>query len=196
MAEWKSVPVEPTEGMIREGAATLTGIAAGRMGKTRAVDVYESMLAAAPSSSTDTPCDDPIVESVVAMLRARSRTGVAKYGTTLAASQEGLHAFLQHLKEELADAANYVAKIEALSVAADPTDSWHIDLSPEALPEGWALSRVTDSISKGSDRFYACLESHSRTNDVFCRYARGEGPTPGAALAAAIRNAKEQNDDH
>lgn len=196
----------------------------------------------------DETCDDPVVESVVAMLRQRSRTGVAKYGTTLAASPEGLAAFLRHLKEELADGLLYIEKIEALSVAAAPRDAlierltgalydmrsgwryirthhgeldgvgwwrceksatealeaaeraaersanlWLIDLSPEALPKGWELYRLTDSISRGADRFFVCLDSPSLTDNTSCRYARGEGPTPGAALAEAIKNAKEQD---
>lgn len=68
---------------------------------------------------TDIPCDDPIVEASVAMLRARSRAGTAKYGTTLAASPEGFDAFLRHLSEELADALNYTEKLRTLRQSSD-----------------------------------------------------------------------------
>ena len=52
------------------------------------------------------PCADPIVESVVAELRARSVVGVRKYGVTL----EGLshRAALRHAFEEALDHANYL----------------------------------------------------------------------------------------
>lgn len=53
---------------------------------------------------------DPIVESVVKELRERSRVGIEKYGTTL--EENNNDDFLQHLKEELMDAVNYIQKLQ------------------------------------------------------------------------------------
>lgn len=56
---------------------------------------------------------DPIVEQVVAEFRERSERGFKKYGTTLADSPEDMAARLQHLKEELMDALNYIAWVQS-----------------------------------------------------------------------------------
>ena len=56
-------------------------------------------------------CQDPTVERVVARLRSRSRTGVQKYGTTLANAGLSQDQLLRHLQEELLDAANYIEQI-------------------------------------------------------------------------------------
>jgi hypothetical protein len=59
----------------------------------------------------DVPCDDPIVEAVIAKFRERSRVGVAKYGTTLHQNNGGIDYWLNHVEEELMDALNYVRKL-------------------------------------------------------------------------------------
>ena len=59
------------------------------------------------------PCPDQTVERVVARLRSRSRTGVAKYGTTLAGAGLTQPQLLRHLQEELLDAANYIEQLIA-----------------------------------------------------------------------------------
>ena len=51
---------------------------------------------------------DPIIEAVVAQYRARSTRGIAKYGTTLAENNATLIERLEHLKQELMDAVNYI----------------------------------------------------------------------------------------
>lgn len=55
---------------------------------------------------------DPIVESVVAKLQKRSQEGIKKYKTTLYDSPEGINVFLDHLQEELLDAANYIETLK------------------------------------------------------------------------------------
>ena len=55
---------------------------------------------------------DPIVESVIQNMRARSRDGIAKYGTTLYDSPDGFYKFLNHLQEELMDATLYIEKLK------------------------------------------------------------------------------------
>lgn len=56
--------------------------------------------------------EDSIVESVREELKQRSTTGFAKYGTTLDRTDIDLAGWLQHLKEELLDAALYVERIK------------------------------------------------------------------------------------
>lgn len=55
---------------------------------------------------------DPIVESVIDTMRARSRDGITKYGTTLYDSPDGFYKFLNHLQEELMDATLYIEKLK------------------------------------------------------------------------------------
>ena len=55
---------------------------------------------------------DPIVESVIQNMRARSRDGISKYGTTLYDSPDGFYEFLNHLQEELMDASLYIEKLK------------------------------------------------------------------------------------
>lgn len=60
---------------------------------------------------------DPIVEKNVALLRARSAVGVAKYGVTLERDDLALVDWLRHALEEALDQANYlqaaITRIEA-----------------------------------------------------------------------------------
>lgn len=55
---------------------------------------------------------DPIVEDVINTMRARSRDGILKYGTTLHDSPDGFYRFLNHLQEELMDATLYIEKLK------------------------------------------------------------------------------------
>ena len=55
---------------------------------------------------------DLIVESVIRNMRARSRDGILKYGTTLHDSPDGFYKFLNHLQEELMDAILYIEKLK------------------------------------------------------------------------------------
>lgn len=55
---------------------------------------------------------DPIVEDVINIMRARSRDGILKYGTTLHDSPDGFYKFLNHLQEELMDATLYIEKLK------------------------------------------------------------------------------------
>ena len=56
---------------------------------------------------------DPIVEDVIRTMRARSRDGIQKYGTTLYDSPDGFYKFLNHLQEELMDGILYIEKIKS-----------------------------------------------------------------------------------
>ena len=55
---------------------------------------------------------DPIVEKVINKMRARSKDGILKYGTTLHDSPDGFYRFLNHLQEELMDATLYIEKLK------------------------------------------------------------------------------------
>lgn len=56
------------------------------------------------------PAPDAIVETNVAILRSRSRVGLQKYGVNLERKDLDLGAWLNHLHEELLDAANYTLR--------------------------------------------------------------------------------------
>lgn len=55
---------------------------------------------------------DPIVEDVVKQFRERSQIGIEKYGTTL--EENNTDDFLEHTKQELMDAVNYIQKLQSL----------------------------------------------------------------------------------
>jgi hypothetical protein len=55
---------------------------------------------------------DAITEAVVAQLRTRAEAGKKKYGTTMERDDLTLMQWLQHLQEELMDAAVYVEKLK------------------------------------------------------------------------------------
>ena len=54
---------------------------------------------------------DGVVEAVRADLLRRSQVGIAKYGVTLERTDLNLRQWVQHLYEELLDAANYAKRI-------------------------------------------------------------------------------------
>lgn len=66
-----------------------------------------------------TPPLDPIVEEVRSLLLARQQVGFRKYGKNMDRTDIGLLGWLQHLQEELLDAALYVQRLkhEARSTA-------------------------------------------------------------------------------
>ena len=53
---------------------------------------------------------DSIVEDVIKQFRKRSQVGIKKYGTTLA--ENNTDDFLEHTKQELMDAVNYIQKLQ------------------------------------------------------------------------------------
>ena len=55
---------------------------------------------------------DPIIEKVVDQLVSRSDVGFKKYGVTLDKDVGDITTWLQHLQEELLDAANYIEKLK------------------------------------------------------------------------------------
>ena len=57
---------------------------------------------------------DNIVERVVSLFRSRSERGIEKYGVTLDKNELSNREWLQHLQEELMDAALYVEKIKSI----------------------------------------------------------------------------------
>ncbi len=67
-----------------------------------------------PTNATEKEIEfrDPIIEKVVDQLVSRSDVGFKKYNVTLDGDNSSLLTWLQHLQEELLDAANYVEKIK------------------------------------------------------------------------------------
>jgi len=57
---------------------------------------------------------DKIVEKVIGLFRSRSKRGIEKYETTLEDSDLTLEEWLQHLQEEVMDAALYIEKIKSI----------------------------------------------------------------------------------
>ena len=55
---------------------------------------------------------DKIVEKVVKLFRKRSKRGIEKYGVTLEQNELSNVEWLQHLQEELMDAALYVERLK------------------------------------------------------------------------------------
>jgi tRNA A37 threonylcarbamoyladenosine biosynthesis protein TsaE len=55
---------------------------------------------------------DKIVEKVVKLFRKRSKRGIEKYGVTLEQNDLSNVEWLQHLQEELMDAALYVERLK------------------------------------------------------------------------------------
>ena len=55
---------------------------------------------------------DAITEAVVVQFRTRAEKGKEKYGTTMERDDLTLMQWLQHLQEELMDAAVYVEKLK------------------------------------------------------------------------------------
>jgi len=55
---------------------------------------------------------DPIVDIVVAKMKARSKEGIKKYGTTLQDSPDGFYSWINHAQEEAMDLVLYLEKIK------------------------------------------------------------------------------------
>ena len=55
---------------------------------------------------------DRVVESVIDQLRTRAEKGKQKYGTTMERDDLTFAEWIQHLQEELMDAAVYVEKLK------------------------------------------------------------------------------------
>jgi hypothetical protein len=60
----------------------------------------------------DVPCGDTVVEENVKFLRDRSTVGQRKYGVTLDRDDLSPVEWVQHLREELADALNYATVVQ------------------------------------------------------------------------------------
>ena len=55
---------------------------------------------------------DNVVEKVIKLFRKRSKRGIEKYGVTLEQNELSNVEWLQHLQEELMDAALYVERLK------------------------------------------------------------------------------------
>ena len=72
----------------------------------------ESAMNIKASITCDVPCGDSVVEENVKFLRDRSTVGQKKYGVTLDRDDLSPVEWVQHLREELADALNYATVVQ------------------------------------------------------------------------------------
>lgn len=110
----------------------------------------------------DAPCDDMIVEANVRALRQRSRAGVAKYGHTLDRDDLFSTDWIEHLKQELLDGANYAERL--LCDLSRVENGWrkreseritrivraHFSRYPQGSPAGLALRALLAEIEAGA----------------------------------------------
>lgn len=92
---------------------------------------------ASPARNYTSP--DPNVESVCAQLRERSVVGLRKYGTTTVRADINLLGWLQHLQEELLDAAVYVERIKGemgQQKGCDPRLRYFIHFDEDVMVRG------------------------------------------------------------
>ena len=95
---------------------------------------------------------DPIVESVRAKLLARSQAGLAKYGVGLNRTDLTNLQWLQHLQDELLDAANYAERL----MLGQGKDAWG-----GGIPEGATVQIMTPAMPESEVIGY--LRKHIET---------------------------------
>tara|TARA_B100001996_G_C18590863_1_gene566043 strand:- start:696 stop:971 length:276 start_codon:yes stop_codon:yes gene_type:complete len=77
--------------------------------------------------------NDKIINRVIEKIQERAEAGYKKYGVGLDKDDQTLDTWLNHLQEELMDAANYIEKIRAVLIEEDkkiskyPESSWTSD---------------------------------------------------------------------
>jgi len=77
--------------------------------------------------------NDKIINRVIDKIQKRAEAGYKKYGVGLDKDEQSLDTWLNHLQEELMDAANYIEKIRAVLIEEDkkiskyPESSWTSD---------------------------------------------------------------------
>ena len=77
--------------------------------------------------------NDKIINQVIDKIQKRAEAGYKKYGVGLDKDEQPLDTWLNHLQEELMDAANYIEKIRAVLIEEDkkiskyPESSWTSD---------------------------------------------------------------------
>ena len=74
--------------------------------------------------------NDKIINRVIEKIQKRAEAGYKKYGVGLDKDEQSLDTWLNHLQEELMDAANYIEKIRAVLIEEEkkiskyPESSW------------------------------------------------------------------------
>tara|TARA_R100001015_G_C4561169_1_gene120996 strand:- start:384 stop:659 length:276 start_codon:yes stop_codon:yes gene_type:complete len=77
--------------------------------------------------------NDKIINRVIEKIQKRAEAGYKKYGVGLDKDDQPLDAWLNHLQEELMDAANYIEKARAVlfeenkKISKYPESSWTSD---------------------------------------------------------------------
>lgn len=75
---------------------------------------------------------------------------------------------------------------------------WVVDLSPERMPEGWTLEGIRRAFPKeiGFWVILTPIDDKLTVPQTMARSIVGAAPTPAAAVADAIRKAREAGDDN
>ena len=81
------------------------------------------------------PKKDPILKQVTDKFKARSKVGIAKYGTTL--EENNTDDFLTHLEEEMMDSLLYIQKLKSQSIDLKNTST--DDLINELVKRGCSV---------------------------------------------------------
>ena len=81
--------------------------------------------------------NDKIINRVIDKIQKRAEAGYKKYGVGFDKDEQSLDTWLNHLQEELMDAANYIEKIRAVLIEEDkkiskyPESSWTSDTTDQ-----------------------------------------------------------------
>jgi len=87
--------------------------------------------------------NDKIINRVIEKIQKRAEAGYKKYGVGLDKDDQSLDTWLNHLQEELMDAANYIEKIRAVLIEEEkklskyPESSWTSDTTDKNWDVTW-----------------------------------------------------------
>ena len=87
--------------------------------------------------------NDKIINRVIDKIQKRAEAGYKKYGVGLDKDEQSLDTWLNHLQEELMDAANYIEKIRAVLIEEEkklskyPESSWTSDTTDKNWDVTW-----------------------------------------------------------
>jgi hypothetical protein len=94
------------------------------------------------------PNIDPIVASVREKLLNRSSKGIEKYGTTLDRNDLSLVEWINHLQEELMDAANYAERILQEKPTSQRLFYFNKDIAPTFLVMADSIETALEAIKQ------------------------------------------------
>ena len=141
-------------------------------------DLYEAVMEDQPPYANE-PADDDLWILAAASAGRNAARIAAERKATPAPSDEELVCEFWHVTDE-GDIRDLSVALEGIRAVRDALGAW-----PQ-VPEGWELDSIT-SIRLGPNRVYKAELGRIDESDFIV----GEGPTPQAALAEAVRQARE-----